>query len=150
MSEQKEHTASIEELYLNEKKKSMLFMVGTAVFAILFVGSLVLGGNTESTTTTATTDQTVQAGQGQRGQGGPGGRGGLAISQYFNADGSIDQTEIDAFAAQISQSPQGADSGQFLDRIISQIDAAVASGEITQAQADALEAAFATTESEEI
>lgn len=146
MSNNESDTASIEKLYLKEKKKTSILMVSTIALAILFIGSLAMRSDPSSTDSTAT--QNTQAGTQQRG---PGGRGGQPISAFFDDSGSVDQEAVDEMASRFSQSggTTGSDPSQFLERLTQQIEASVASGEITQAQADELQAALAQTESSE-
>ena len=146
MNKENTNTSSVEELYLKEKKKSMILLVTTVLFATLFLSSLAFDlGSDSNDSDTGSSAQTEHSIDGQQNQGGPGqgrgqGRAGQDITAFFNDDGSVDQDAVDTFAERIGQGggPQGADSSQFLDRFSEQIYTAVESGDITQTQGEEL------------
>ena len=140
MSTDKGSTASVEELYLQEKKKASILMVSVVVLAVLLVGSVMTRPDSSAADSTAT--QNTQ-------QRGAGGRGGQSVTEFFDESGAVDQDAVDVFASRATQGggPAGANSSQFLERFTQQIDTSIESGEITQAQGDALQAAFDQIES---
>lgn len=142
MSSEKSSTASVEELYLKEKKKASILMVSTIALAVLLIGSIATRPDANSSEPVAL--QNTQANTGQRGAGG---RGGQPITGFFDESGAVDQEAITALTDRI---PGGGDPSQFLERFTLQIDAAVESGEITEIQGTELKAAFSQIETSEI
>ena len=147
-------TASIEELYVKEKKKSQLLMLSTAVFAILFAGALVIGGGSDET---AAANRTLADGQNQladeqAGQFGAAGRvrGGFGVANFFSEDGSLNQESVTDFQERAAQGAGLAGTSQFADRFVQQIEASVASGDITQDQATQLIDALGVSDSTEL
>ena len=132
--------------YLKERKNSRLFMATTVVAVVLLVGSLFYAAGQDNSTQPAD----LVAGRGPGGTvledgRGPGsapprgerapGRQDLSMERLFNADGSVDEELIESLKA---RAERFGGVGRFSDRIAAGIAGAVASGEITQEQADEL------------
>ena len=141
---------AFEELYLQEKKKASLFLIAIIVLIITTAGSLAWGLTKSSNTTNSTPNGqgSFEGGNGQGGFNGQGGRGGpgggMSITSFFNDDKSVDTEAVEDF---IDRMPSGAGEN-FLTRFKENITQAVTDGDITQAQADALNTALSTASSE--
>lgn len=128
--------------YLNERKKSRLFMVTTAVAVLLLIGSLFYAVGQNNTTQVAdpgSGSAGLEEGHGS-GFGGPGGGGGLGqpdllMERFFNEDGSVNEEGVAPFK---ERAEQFGTEGQFADRLLTSVSELVASGEITQEQAEEL------------
>lgn len=116
---------SVEELYIREKRKSLMLMVSTIVLVVALIGSFAFNnGDSSETATTAPT-----FGQGPTGGAGRGG----SIASFFNSDGTVNQQAIDDLYER-SES-RGLDPSLLVERVEGQIVDGQASGEITEAQA---------------
>ncbi len=130
---------NVEQLYLKERKTKNIFMISTAVFALLFVMSIALGWGVAS-------DESNRGPAIDRTTAGPGGRGGQMLLRMFNDDGSINQEMVDNFKQRASNF---GDEEQFMERFEQQILSAVESGTITEEQAEKLRQAFGINQNQE-
>lgn len=127
--------------YLKERKKSRLFMATTAVAVVLLIGSLLYAvGQSDSTQVADPVGGGAGLEEGHRpgsapGEGGGLGQGSLSMQQFFDADGSLNEELVASFRERAEQ--MGA-TGQFSNRLVGAISNSVATGEITQEQADEL------------
>ena len=130
--------------YLKEQKKARIFMGSTVVLAVLLVGSLVFAVGQSAPSPVA--DPGVKSGESGFGsglgggpRGGPGGGSGDFVQRFVNPDGSVNEAQVAEFKQRMEQF--GGD-GQFEERFVDGVQAAVDSGQITQESADALLAAL--------
>lgn len=125
--------ASLQSLYLKERRRSQIFMGVSAVLAVLVVASLGLYINerNQAPATTASSSQSGVPGSGS-------GMGSSDITRFFESDGSVDNTAVNE---QLSRMPAQFQS-TFLGRMEQQIADAVKAGTITEEQADELWDAF--------
>lgn len=139
--------------YESAQRRSAVFMVVSIVLGLGLVGSLAfhfVGGDGAPLAVHGTSQHTLDGGSGgirmgpgsgggmmHRGSGGSGMR--INIENFFNTDGSVNQTLVQQFNANISSAP---DPNAAMVQMAQEIDSAVASGAITQAQATQLKAAL--------
>jgi len=122
--QENDNSASLEELYIKERKKSQIFMSATAVLAILLVGSVLYFQTNDSTTQVATVGSPEYV-EGSR-QG-----GGFVVADYFYANGDLNKTALNE---RLSFMPQER-RDQFASRMLDSVERAVDDGEITRYQA---------------
>ena len=122
--------------YLNERKKTRIFMASTGVLAVLLVGSLIFAvGQSDPSPVAEPGTSSGQLGPG----GGTGGGSGDFVQRFLNPDGSVNEAQVAEFKERMEQF--GGD-GQFEQRFVDGIQEAVDSGQITQESADELSAAL--------
>lgn len=129
MTQHSENVATIEELYIKEKNKAKIFMISTAVLGVLLVGSLLVIVND-----TGADEHQPAASTLMQGQGGGAGGGRVTVTSLFDSDGSLNATAVNDMVAAVPPETQS----RFLERFGDRVQYSVTSGEITQAQADAL------------
>lgn len=137
-----ESKSMFEKLYQKERQKSKLLLGAVVILSVLLVSSWVLGLSKLKSVAANQPPGLSQNGMGPGGGfGGGQGRRNLSPKTFLKSDGSVDTDKVKS----VTDNVPADFKDRLLSRVSTQIDSSVSSGEITQAQADALKSAFGIT-----